>query len=227
MRRVEEKAANDNRWRIVAAQLCRSQGDNANALKWVQKVLDDPKIAGRERDQVMGLAGELYCNLDPPDFAKATEIFKKLVANDPENVSALNNLAAVMTMPGSPSRPEDALQYSEKAYNIMNRAGNSEAAVLDTHGAILVQVGRVDEGIGLLQSAIERRPIPDAYFHLGDAYLKQAKPDEAEAALRQAHELIARAERDKAPVDPTLRARVEEALLRASALKQQKTSGAQ
>jgi tetratricopeptide (TPR) repeat protein len=133
-----------------------------------------------------------------------------------------------MTMPGSPARPEDALPYSEKAYNIMTRGGASpEAAVLDTHGSILVQVGRIDEGISLLQSAIDRKPLPDAYFHLGDAFLRQSKPDDAETALRRARDLIAQAERDKQPVDPTLRQRVEELLIRATALKQQKTSGAQ
>jgi tetratricopeptide (TPR) repeat protein len=130
-------------------------------------------------------------------------------------------------MPGAPSRPEDALQYSQKAYDLMTRSGGAEAAILDTHGSILVQVGRVEEGIGILQTAIDRKPLPDAYFHLGDAFLKQSKPDQAENALRQALDLIARAERDKQAVDPTLRNRVDEALLRASAMKQQKTSGAQ
>jgi tetratricopeptide (TPR) repeat protein len=228
LRRVEEKAkAGDNRWRMVAAKLLHMQADYVGALRYVQQILDDPKLAAKERVSVMQLAGELYCNQSPPDFARALDVFKKLVAEDPENVAALNNLAAVMTMPGSPSRPEEALQYSEKAYNLMSRGGAvPDPAVLDTHGSILVQVGRVDEGIGLLQAAIERKPIPDAYYHLGDALLRQSKPDDAETALRRARDLIAQAERDKQPVDPTLRQRVEEALIRASALKQQKTSEA-
>ena len=228
LRRVEEKAkAGDNRWRMVAAKLLHMQADYVGALRYVQQVLDDPKLQPKERTNVMQLAGELYCNQSPPDFARALDTFKKLVAEDPENVAALNNLAAVMTMPGSPARPEEALQYSEKAYNLMTRGGAvPDAAVLDTHGSILVQVGRVDEGIGLLQAAIDRKPLPDAYYHLGDALLKQSKPDDAENALRRARDLIAQLERDKMPVDPTLRTRVEEALIRASALKQQKTSEA-
>ena len=228
LRRVEEKAkAGDNRWRMVAAKLLHMQADYNGALRYVQQVLDDPKLSAKERTNVMQLAGELYCNQSPPDFARALDTFKKLVADDPDNVAALNNLAAVMTMPGSPARPEEALQYSEKAYNLMSRGGSvPDAAVLDTHGSILVQVGRVDEGIGLLQAAIDRRPLPDAYYHLGDALLKQAKPDDAETALRRARDLIAQLERDKQPVDPTLRNRVEEALMRASAMKQQKTSEA-
>ena len=228
LRRVEEKAkTGDNRWRMVAAKLLHMQADYAGALRYTQQVLDDPKLSSRERTAVMQLAGELYCNQNPPDFARAMDVFKKLVNEQPENVAALNNLAAVMTMPGSPARPEEALQYSEKAYNLMTRGGAvPDAAVLDTHGSILVQVGRVDEGIGLLQAAIDRRPLPDAYYHLGDALLKQSKPDDAETALRRARDLIAQLERDKQPVDPTLRQRVEEALIRATALKQQKTSQA-
>jgi hypothetical protein len=42
--------------------------------------------------------------------------------------------------------------------------------------------------------------------------------------LQQAKELIARAEREKQPVDPTLKARVEEALLKANIMMQQKSS---
>jgi hypothetical protein len=42
--------------------------------------------------------------------------------------------------------------------------------------------------------------------------------------LQQAKELIARAEREKQPVDPTLKSRVEEALLKANIMMQQKSS---
>ena len=134
---------------------------------------------------------------------------------------------ATMMFPLRGGFTDDGFIHVQYAHNLMTRGGAvPDPAVLDTHGAILVQVGRVDEGIGLLQAAIDRRPLPDAYYHLGDALLKQSKPDDAETALRRARDLIAQAERDKQPVDPTLRNRVEEALLRASAMKQQKTSEA-
>lgn len=226
MRRVEPKAQTDNRWRMVAAQLCRAQGDFESGLKWTQMMLDDPHTQGVERDMVMGMAGEFYYSKRPPDFVAATEMFKKVADNNPTNPGALNNLAAVMTMPGSPSKPEDALVYSQRAFDLMNQTGNIIPEVLDTHGSILVQVGRVDDGIALLLGAVDRKPMPDAYYHLGEAYLRQNKPDDADKAFKQVIELITRAERDRLFVDPTLKSRVEEGLVKAAALAQQKSGAA-
>jgi tetratricopeptide (TPR) repeat protein len=221
MNRVEPKAQNDNSWRIVAMQLCRSQGDFNGALRWGQMLLNDASFSGNQRESVMFALGEIHVHLG--QFDKAVELYKQLAESHPDDPSVLNNLAAVMTMPNSPSRPEDALPYSQKAYDLMRRSGNAAPEVLDTHGWILVMIGRVDDGILLLQEALDRKQFPDAYYHLGDAYLRQSKPVEAERALRQAQEMIARAEREKQAVDPTLSRRVEEALIRASALMQQKS----
>lgn len=226
MRRVEPKTKTDNRWRMVAAQLCRTQGDYEGGLKYTQMMLDDPQVQGAQREMVMGMTGEFYYSKSPPDFAKATELFKQLAEKNPDNPGALNNLAAVMTLPGSPSKPEEALVYSQKAYDIITRTGNMIPEVLDTHGWILIQVGQVEAGIGLLHAAIDRKALPDAYYHLGDAYLRISKPEDADRAFKQAKELLARAERDKQPVDPTLKLRVEEGLLKAASMVQQTPPGA-
>jgi tetratricopeptide (TPR) repeat protein len=226
LKRVEPKAQTDPRWQMLAAQLCRSQGDFAGGIKWIEMLMADPQLQGPQREMVMGMAGEFYFSKTPPDFAKAAEIFKKMVDENPENPGALNNLAAVMTMPNAPWKPEEALVYSDRAFGIMTRTGNIIPEVLDTHGWILVQVGRVDEGIQMLMNAVDRRPIPDAYYHLAEAYLKQGKPEDADKMLKLAQDAIARAERDRQAVDPTLKARVEEAMSRVGLMAQQKASQA-
>jgi len=86
--------------------------------------------------------------------------------------------------------------------------------------------GRVDEGINLLRDALDRKQFPDAYYHLGDAYLRQNKPDEAERALKNAQESIAQMEREKQAVDPTLKQKVEEGLAKVGPMRQQQPGAA-
>lgn len=223
--RVQARAEKDNRWALFAAYLCQAQGDTKGAIRWVEQVVNDSSISPAEQASAFRTLGTLYAQLNPPDIAKSMAIYKQILQKQPDAVDVLNNLACVMIMPGAPATPEDALQYSRKAYDLMLNSGRPpEPAIMDTHAAILVLTGRVDEGINLLLDALDRRAFPDAFYHLGDAYLRKGQPDEAERALKSAQDLILQAEREKQPIDPTLKSKIDEALAKVPQARQQKAS---
>jgi tetratricopeptide (TPR) repeat protein len=225
--RVQARAEKDNRWKQFAAYLCQAQGDTKGAIRWIEQGVSDPNITPQEQLTALRTLGTLYAQLNPPDISKSMAIYRQILEAQPDAIDVLNNLACVMIMPGAPTTPDEALQYSLKAYDLMKQSGRPpEPAIMDTHAAILVLVGRVDEGINLLRDALDRRAFPDAFYHLGDAYLRKAQPDDAEKALKSAQDLILQAEREKQPVDPTLRAKIEEALAKVPQVRQQKASSA-
>jgi len=62
----------------------------------------------------------------------------------------------------------------------------------------------------LLQEAADRTSIPDVHYHLAEAYMQQKAPAEAQKHLVQASAAIAKAKKDKQPVDEQMAKRVDE-----------------
>jgi Flp pilus assembly protein TadD len=153
---------------------------------------------------------------EPPDVAKAVAVYRKLLERDANDVLALNNLACTMILPNSGFSAKDALEFSTRAFRIVEQTGGVNAYIFDTQGQILILNGRFQEGVSLLQRAIDKEPIAEACFHLGEAYLSMPEPRIAEAqdALKQAQALQEAAVRDNKPVDSDLKSRIEKALER-------------
>src|SRR5918994_6413026 len=86
----------------------------------------------------------------------------------------------------------------------------------DTTGCLLTTAGEVDKGIDVLRSSLELRRIPDAHYHLGEAYLKKKFADQALRELELALDLYRRMKEEKQPVDPALEGKIENALTRAN-----------
>jgi hypothetical protein len=99
--------------------------------------------------------------------------------------------------------------------------------VMDTHGWVLTLAGRVEEGITLLQQVVDSKPFLEAYYHLGEAYLRKDLPEEAKKQLSSAKQLMAQMEKDSQPVDPGMKGRIESAYGRAEQviLKKAQASG--
>jgi hypothetical protein len=86
--------------------------------------------------------------------------------------------------------------------------------IMDTHAYILVLMGRVEEGMNLLRQAIDRKGIPEAYYHLGEAFMMGPAPSQtdAESAYKRALDLLEKATREEKPVDSGLKSKIEKAL---------------
>jgi tetratricopeptide (TPR) repeat protein len=97
----------------------------------------------------------------------------------------------------------------------MQQGNRRDPLVLDTHGWLLTLSGRLDEGIDVLRRANELRQIPDAHYHLGEAYLKKQLPDAAIQELDMAMAILTRWIQEHQQVDPTLKPKIEAAQSRA------------
>ena len=141
-------------------------------------------------------------------------------------MTALNNMACLLAEIVQPPRPQEGLQYSQHAYDLMQKGGRRDALVLDTHGWLLTLSNRVDEGIEVLRNANEIKSIPDAHYHLGEAYLRKSFAPEAQREFETAMDLIKKYEQDKTPVDQSLKGKVEGAMARAAVMQRNKKSSA-
>lgn len=108
---------------------------------------------------------------------KATEHYERLLEAEPQNVLALNNLAWLYHEIGD-SR---ALDLARRA----STAAPDAPAVSDTLGWILVETGRVSEGLPILERAASQAAAePEIGYHYGAALLKAGHRDKGLAYLR-------------------------------------------
>jgi len=99
------------------------------------------------------------------DYATAARIYKGVVADFPNNVRALNNLAWAASQVGDPK----TLEYAERARQL----APDNPQVLDTLGSILVEQGDLARGTELLRQASAAAPnAPNLRLHLAKALIK-------------------------------------------------------
>ncbi len=104
--------------------------------------------------------------------------YKAILVEQPDNPVILNNLAWLYYTEGNPK----ALGLAEKAY----RKAPKSAAIIDTYGTILVQQGRIPEGITILKQAIDLMPeMYDFQYHLANAYVLHGEPQLAKEILQK------------------------------------------
>jgi putative PEP-CTERM system TPR-repeat lipoprotein len=110
---------------------------------------------------------------------KAIEQYELAVAQRPDDVTALNNLAWFYYEAGDARAEQTARRAYEKA--------RSSAAVADTYGWILVQTGKPAEGLSVLQEAVraEGGEDPEIQYHLAVALARTGDRAAAQARLSQ------------------------------------------
>jgi tetratricopeptide (TPR) repeat protein len=210
----------ENRWRFLMAQLVAKENDTEGAIGWLDRIIGDAATKPDDLAKARWQAANLNLKLQPPKVARAVELYRKILETNADDLSALNNLACAMILPDSGFKPQEALPYSQKAFNIVQQDPNYAAFqpyIYDTQGYVLVLCGNVQEGINLLLTAIDKQPIPEACYHLGEAYLAlaQPQPQQAEEALKQAMTLLESASTEEKPLDTELKSKIEKSLQRA------------
>ncbi|HEX8521136.1 MAG TPA: tetratricopeptide repeat protein [Tepidisphaeraceae bacterium] len=224
--RIKDRADKEPRWALMSAFLY--QQDNPpkidEAVKQLEKVLVMPNLSQADREQALRYGGALYLQTRPkPETQKAYDCYLKLLDSAPNDLTALNNMACLLAEVMSPPRPDEALKYSKHAFEVMQKTNTREPMIMDTHGWMLTLAGQVDDGIALLQNVVDTSPIVDARYHLAEAYLKKAFPDEARKQLDLARAMIQRMKSENRPYDPTLDGKIEQALGRAEEMRRSKS----
>jgi tetratricopeptide (TPR) repeat protein len=132
------------------------------------------------------------------DSASAITHFERVVALQPANAAALNNLAVLYQNKGDKRAEETGLQAFKRA--------NKSPEVADTYGWILLENGKVSEGAKILATAAAAAPKnPDIQFHNAVAI---AKTGDVAGGRKKLQEVLAqypkfstRAEAEKALAD--------------------------
>jgi uncharacterized protein (TIGR03790 family) len=115
---------------------------------------------------------------------KARIAYQRTLANNPDDVVALNNLAYAMAV--RDHKPADALPLAERAFTLANGAG----LVADTLGWIKHLLGDEAAALPLLERAAKENPATlDVQLHVAAAYAAAGRLQEAAKALRAARAL--------------------------------------
>lgn len=109
---------------------------------------------------------------------EAAAEYRALLANDPANPVALNNLAWAEHERGSP----EAVRLAERA----SALAPDSPDIADTLGWILVRTGQVQRGLEVLRKAAQAAgDRPDIQYHLAYALKAAGRPQEARAVLEK------------------------------------------
>ena len=153
-----EKAAESGLSRNLT--LARYRAARLAESKEAQKALEEWLERQPEDAAVRVLLAEYLVNEGQNSAGKFE--YERVLASDPANVVALNNLALLYQQAGD----DRALPTAEKAY----KAAPNSAAVQDTYGWVLVENGRTDEGLRHLRDAAEvLKDSPEVQYHLAVA----------------------------------------------------------
>ncbi len=159
---------------------------NAVTAKWLKENTGDTIV----RFYVAGVA------MQSKNYVDAAAKYREILAKDPDNFQALNNLAWALGEMNDPA----ALGIAEKAYS----KAPANANVLDTYGWLLFKKGDTKAAVEILTKAVAADPKAiEPRLHLTKALIKSG--DKA-AAKRELESLVA-----LAPVGPA-RAEVERLL---------------
>lgn len=173
------KAQPNDKVLFTIADLMNAQKKSPEAIKLLDKALEKNPKNGAIHFKL----ATVYQQLN--DNPQAEAHYKAILAEQPDNVLALNNLAWLYMQQNNP-------QATELAKSAYTKAPES-AAIADTYGYILVKQGRPVEGLAVLEKAVSLAPAAnDIQFHLAEAYAANNNKNKAVEIL----ETLAKAEQD-------------------------------
>lgn len=135
-------------------------------LQWLS---DNPRDIS-----VRSVLAEVYRKQGAIDLALAE--YEKIRQQQPENYALLNNIAWVYHVAGD----DRALDIAKEAY----RLASGKPEIIDTYGWMLVEAGKVREGLGLLEEAVKGAPDNgDIRYHYASALAEAGEQQQARKEL--------------------------------------------
>ena len=164
------------RWHVEMA-LADSEKRRGDALQIAAKIHakypEDVRAA-------MNLAG---AELSKGNTAGAVKVYQELLANDPNNPDAYNQIGYYYAYRGEIDR---SLEYLKKYQFMLPESANP----YDSLGEVLAYSGRYDEAMANLQKALQMKPdFFESWGHLGVAYEGRGEPAKAITAYLKAADL--------------------------------------
>ena len=132
--------------------------------QWLKENPDDSTIR-------MKLA---FDTMDKP--SEAQKQYEEILARNPRNVVALNNLAWILRN----SDPEQSLEYARKAGGL----APNNAAILDTLAVVELKNGNIEKASRSIERALEKAPEqPSMLFHRAQIEQAAGQPEKAISTL--------------------------------------------
>ncbi len=149
------------------ADECGQEGDaDVVARKWLAEHPNDTVFRSYLAEQA----------LRSKDYKAAVALYQAIIAQQPNNVVALNNLAWALGQLGDAK----AIGYAERALKL----APDSPMVLDTVGVLLVAKGETAKGVDYLARAVSLAPDRhDIRFNYAKALLKAGRNEEARKEL--------------------------------------------
>lgn len=173
---------------LIVARIFFQAGAHGEAVTWVEKA----RAAGAPAVACEILLGEIGMTVgmatgDRNQLAEAVTHFEQVIAANPNQVAAANNLALLLGT--SFGQPERALAVLDNATKGQAREDLVQE-IVDTYVRILRGMERLDEALQLLDKALERNPDQSLLlFQKGLILLHNGQADGAREALSRALQL--------------------------------------
>jgi tetratricopeptide (TPR) repeat protein len=162
---------NDRDTYINLAQIydkAKNYGEMAKMLDAAEKL----SVSNEDKEAVIFMRGAMYERMK--NYTEAEDEFRKALALNPENASALNYLGYMLADRGV--RLEEARDLIAKAVERDPKNG----AYLDSLGWVLFRLNKLPEAEEKLRAALELMSRdPTVHDHLGDVYFREGKIREA------------------------------------------------
>jgi tetratricopeptide (TPR) repeat protein len=110
---------------------------------------------------------------------EAMASYREVLAKDPKNALALNNLAFLVAVTGG--SPEEALKLVQTAID----EGGPISEFLDTQAVVYLRLKRRDAALSDLEQALINGPTPAMYFHQAQAYMLTNESTRAGEAFKK------------------------------------------
>jgi len=141
--------------------------------------------AARKRPDSIRLACKLgVLRIRQGRFDEAEGLFRRLLASDPNDAEALNNLAWLLALRDE-SKAKEALTLINRAVDVQGPL----SSLIDTRAVVLIRAGQLDQALKELGDARARDPRnPSLSLHLAWVLQKKGNSQEAKTALLKADE---------------------------------------
>ncbi|HUO09586.1 MAG TPA: tetratricopeptide repeat protein [Phycisphaerae bacterium] len=169
--------------RLALGQALLNNNQAAEAARILAPMRNDAKI----QDKAMVLRSLALAEYQAKDFNSANTDYQELLKIVPDDIESLNNLSFMLA--DNMKNPKEGLVYATRAAKILRQGEDSIAFVnngnvYDTLGWVEILNGDTDAGIRDLRRAIQSEPSTIAYYHLGRAYQKAGRKDDARKAVQ-------------------------------------------
>jgi tetratricopeptide (TPR) repeat protein len=154
---------------------------SAEDLASVEPFLNNALDAHKEQTTLLAAMADIRVRQER--YNEAIELYRQILAQQPKNVGALNNLATLLSEQSESKNRNEALAFIQRA---IEQVG-PQPGLLDTKGMTLFFSGKPDQALTALEEAIQA-PILDPrwQFHLAVVCGQLGELERARAALKLA-----------------------------------------